>query len=204
MSGGNYFIAVEQILSSLQLQRLKLFDRLSITPSHSHQQSLCCTKEFDEEELLVLDDAIVATDEHSKTEAAALYYSCGYIAFKEGLHYGEVDSSVVSDSEFLTRVSRGGLSFPSPALFAFGRACYYVFVMLNKEKKRSCSVRFRKLFICLGNSFPFDFGGDLCNISRRLANIFFKGIIRSENESGRHHVDLSTSQRKLRKLNSNF
>lgn len=62
MSGGNYFIAVEQILSSLQLQRLKLFDRLSITTTHYHDPSLCCSQELTEEELLIVDDAVMTTE----------------------------------------------------------------------------------------------------------------------------------------------
>ena len=70
MSGGNYFIAVEQILSSLQLQRLKLFDRLSITTTHYHDPSLCCSQELTEEELLIVDDAVMTTDNLLDSEAA--------------------------------------------------------------------------------------------------------------------------------------
>ena len=73
MSGGNYFIAVEQILSSLQLQRLKLFDRLSITTTHYHDASLCCSQESTEEELLIVDDAVMTTDDLLDSEAAGPY-----------------------------------------------------------------------------------------------------------------------------------
>ena len=169
MSGGNYFIAVEHILSSLQWQRLKLFDRLSITTTHYHDPSLCCSQELTEEELLIVDDAVMTTDDLLDSEAAALYYSCGYIAFKEGmLHINDVDTSLVSESDFLNQVTRGGLTSPSPALFAFGRSCYYIFSTLCNSDKGGCCSRFVRLFECLGSSFPCDFSGKLCSISRHL------------------------------------
>ena len=65
------------------------------------RQSLCCSQELTEEELLIVDDAVMTTDDLLDSEAAALYYSCGHINFKEGMLYiNDVDTSLVSESAF--------------------------------------------------------------------------------------------------------
>ena len=44
-SGGNYYIAYEQVLYSLSLQRLKLYDKLEITQSSIPELS-CCAQDL--------------------------------------------------------------------------------------------------------------------------------------------------------------
>ena len=41
-SGGNYWISVEQIVSSMQLQRIKLFSRLSMLTGLESEWEFCC------------------------------------------------------------------------------------------------------------------------------------------------------------------
>ena len=44
-SGGNYYISVEQVVSSLSMQRLKLYNQLEIEQS-STPENTCCTQEL--------------------------------------------------------------------------------------------------------------------------------------------------------------
>ena len=55
-SGGNFYISVDQVLSSLHLQRLKLFKKLSIEPTNVHEKEQCCETPLDETELDCLDN----------------------------------------------------------------------------------------------------------------------------------------------------
>jgi hypothetical protein len=43
----------------------------------------CCTQDFSEEELILLDDAEKEIDLISESEKNSLFYVSGYIAFKE-------------------------------------------------------------------------------------------------------------------------
>ena len=80
MSGGNYYrayISVEQVLCSLQLQRLKLFDRLEIILETSSKEAECCRSDLTESELDILDNSIVSSQTLSCEVLATLYYGCG-------------------------------------------------------------------------------------------------------------------------------
>ena len=66
-SGGNYYISVDQVLSSLHLQHLKLFKKLSIEPSGIHQKE-CCEKPLDDNELECLDTCFEDSSELSDLE----------------------------------------------------------------------------------------------------------------------------------------
>ena len=114
-SGGNYHISYEQIISSLALQRLKLFDKLDMEYSNEHDRDDCCTRELDDKEIGLLDVTPSLTD-IDEGEKSTLYYICGYIAMKQGigLDAPEVDTPV---SEFTNNVSRGKLKHPSEDLF---------------------------------------------------------------------------------------
>ena len=53
-SGGNYIISAEQVVSSLQLQRLKFFSKLEIHMEDSSENVCCKTGLIDSEEDLDL------------------------------------------------------------------------------------------------------------------------------------------------------
>ena len=157
----------------------------------------------------MLDDALLRTEPFSDNVEAALYYVSGYIAHKERILIADSAPDVDQphpESEFLQNLSRGGLSHPSPSLVGFVRACYYSYEELIKHVDTPslyCSIRFRKLFECLGESYPCDFANNLNTIVKRIVNIFFKGFIRATNESSKQGSTSSglAQQRKLRKLN---
>ena len=55
-SWGNYYICYEQILSSLTLRRIKLFDRLEVPYSNDHFKDECCLADLSEKEINLLDN----------------------------------------------------------------------------------------------------------------------------------------------------
>ena len=81
-SGGNYFISPEQVISSLQLQRLRLFAKLNIDVSSDTVDNDCC--EFDlfdrEEDEELIDKAFMDASELSVNERSMLFYVSGYVA----------------------------------------------------------------------------------------------------------------------------
>ena len=49
-SGGNYFISIEQVLSSLSLQRLKLYHQLDIEKSDIVVEHICCVSNLEDKD----------------------------------------------------------------------------------------------------------------------------------------------------------
>jgi hypothetical protein len=180
---------VEQVLSSVQLQHLKLYHRLNIESEVAHDKnSPCCFNELLDEELEILDQhvCLLPNDFDSPDLNAILYYIAGYVAFKEGICQDMTRVSEDAEAEFLNLVSRGSLSHPTEPLVAFSRSLYIIFQHWNSKKDFqyiNCSHRLAKLFLCFGSTFPHDFGEKLCSITKRFANIFFKGLINFENSS---------------------
>lgn len=112
-SGSNYFIGFEQIISCLNLRRLKLYHDLGLEKDDIvHTTSGCCSGSlFDnQDELDLVDESFENASGLNEDERASLYYICGYIAFKEGL--GVVYDEPLPQSEFTELVSRGSLSHP--------------------------------------------------------------------------------------------
>ena len=50
-SWGNYYISYEQVLSSLTLRRLKLFDHLNLPYANEHVKDSYCLRELDDDEI---------------------------------------------------------------------------------------------------------------------------------------------------------
>ena len=94
-SGGNYHISYEQILNSMSLQRLKLFDRLNLPYSKEHARAICCSSDLDDKEIDLLD--AIPSAELTEVETSTLYFICGYISMKTniGLEAPEVHSSMI-------------------------------------------------------------------------------------------------------------
>ena len=182
MSGGNYFVSVEQVLCSLQLRRLKLFDQLETTPETSLRQSECCTSDLSDFELEIVDDSVISNESLTPEIMASLYYVCGYISRKEACfmaHHSPDFQARDCSSEFLENVSRGKLSFPSESFFSYAKACLHVFNAITSKSSSTarCANRLHRLFMVLGNVYPCDFQGKLYPASRRLVNVFFKVLL---------------------------
>lgn len=120
MSGGCFFISVEQVLMSARLRKLALFNQLQIDGNRDHDRLPCCVLEFTETELEALDSCIVDEPNISDDENSVLYFICGYVARKENFPQKTIDVQL-PESEFTTMVSRGGLQHPPHWLFKFSR-----------------------------------------------------------------------------------
>ena len=170
-SGGNYYISIDQVLSSLHLQRLKLFKKLSIEPSGVHQKEECCEKPLDDNELECLDTCSEDSSELSDLEKATLYYICGYITHKEGFVSTEIVSSTnAKASEFTQMVSRGKHSHPSEDLYDLSQ---YLFAYHKSVPEKSCANRLIKGFQEICDVAFLDF--ETC-VLRRFVNSFSKGF----------------------------
>ena len=112
--GGNMYIAFEQILSSMALRRIKLFDKLNMPYSNEHMKEECCEKPLSDKEVELLDDD--PNDKLSDVEMSTLYYISGYVAEKHNIGLDAPESHFF-ESEFTSNVSRGLLKHPTAELF---------------------------------------------------------------------------------------
>lgn len=77
MSGGNYFVSIDQVLCSAKLRRMKFFVYLETSEKYQHQQASCCTSDLTDEELETVDKCAEKLGELSSEENATLYYMSG-------------------------------------------------------------------------------------------------------------------------------
>lgn len=170
-SGGNYYISVDQVMSSLHIQRLKLFKKLSIEPTGVHKKELCCEKPLGDDELECLDKCFEASSKLSHIERSTLYYICGYVSHKEGLDSTN-NISLINEkaSEFTSMVSRGKLAHPSDELFDLSQ---YLFSYYKSVPDKCCAKRLVKAFqeICEVAFLDFEL-----SVLQRFANSFSKGF----------------------------
>ena len=116
LSGGNYHISVEQVISSVSLRRLKLYHKLEM---HDNEivsaDNICCVGNMQDkdDDLELLDNCFGETSNLTESERSTLYYICGYICFKEDLEVTSVVATHSSESEFTELVSRGLLKHPT-------------------------------------------------------------------------------------------
>ena len=184
-SGGNYYIGVEQILSCAHFRRLQLYNKLDLTgddqPSVVHEQSKCCSDNFTEFDLLLMDSVFEDSTKLSIEETSALYFVAGYVAFKEGLRYESDDDHEVGEehSEFIHLVNRGKLTFPPKDLFLFTT---YAYTLFKHSDHQSCANYTKRAFNFLYESLNLNFDNPL-RVCQRLSNCFFKGLVRKETDS---------------------
>ena len=198
MSGGCYHISVDQILCSTKLRRLKLYNDLEcdISSLHlSHDDDICCSSTFEDDELLSMDDALLTTaDNLSENEMASLLFICGYVSFKEGLIRDDNEAQTPNEaSEFITLVSRDKLTIPPENLVQFSIVCYGYF----KIKRTSCVNRMVRVFFELYNASLENFPSAK-SICRRLANTFFRGLVNREDDK----LQCKKTAHKVKKLSS--
>ena len=123
LSGGCYFISVEQVMMSARMRKLSLFNKLEIDHLLPHSNDLCCLSEFNEEELALLDNCFDGMESLSEGENATLYYISGYVAKKENFPPKDIDIDGEDwpASEFTDMVSRGKLQHPPSSLFKYSK-----------------------------------------------------------------------------------
>jgi len=186
------------VFSSLKLQRLRLFSKLSVNEDSSFCSRVapdCCHMDIDENDVELVDSAIVAqVGDVSETEQAALFYIAGYVQHKI-YGCGSDSSFSTSASEFTEMLDRGKLKFPSEELFQFVQFAYSLFNTLSaSEKRHSCSAYIARLFSFLRVSLPFSVE-EKPGQEKTIANCFLKGWTKLD-ASATADID----ERKVRKL----
>ena len=190
-AGGNFYISYEQILSSMTLRRIKLFDKLDMPYSNKHSNDMCCDAPLSDKEVELRDD--IPTDQLSETELSTLstlYYMSGYVASKHKIGLGAPEKHFEA-SEFTQNVSRGLLKHPTAKLFELGMS---LFVYYKKVDVNSCSNRLLKAFAIIYESTPCDFDEEE-QILRRFINCFAKGYSNQKTEE----IKVEKKTRKKRK-----
>ena len=129
IKSGNYHISMQQVLSSLSFQRLKLFHKLQCESSSKHEGENCCLEELSEEDWDNVATCFQRTSSLSDNEKSTFYYISGYVAKKDNIIVEDdlFSDSETPESEFLHLVSRGKLTQPREDLFDLSMYlyCYY-------------------------------------------------------------------------------
>ena len=93
-SGGNYLISVEEILNTLNLERLKLFSKLDIEQKNEQLNNSSCQcdiNDFEDEMSDLVEVAFTVASNLSSNERSILYFTSGYVARKENLKSDQRD-----------------------------------------------------------------------------------------------------------------
>ena len=130
LSGGVYFVGVEQVLNSANVRTRQFINNLGQIDILTHKTQACCQTPITEHELDLVDQA-VQSPQFTNNELFALYYICGYVARKENL--GTSSIALSKESEFTSLVSRGFLVHPSEELFHLSSLLYSVFMTVKPE-----------------------------------------------------------------------
>lgn len=194
-SGGNMYIAYEQILSSMTLRRIKLFDKLDMPYSNDHKTKECCESPLSEKEVELLDS--IPTSQLSENELSSLYYVSGYVSFKHNIGI-EAPEKHFDVSEFTTNVSRGLLKHPTAELFELAMS---LLAFYKNVEDSSCSNRLLKGFKIIYESTCCEYD-DIDKILRRYINCFSKGYCTQKTEELRVEKR-NRKKKKERMLRSN-
>ena len=88
LSGGNYHISVEQVISSVSLCSMKLYHKLEIYGDEmvSTECVFCAGNlQVKNDDLELIDNCFSEGPNISESECSTVYYICGYVSFKENL-----------------------------------------------------------------------------------------------------------------------
>lgn len=198
-SGSNYYISVEQVMSSLNLRRIKLYKDLNLESGDIFETATECCKNnvfVKDEDLDCLDDAFENASSLNEQEKATLYYICGYIAFKEKI--GVVYDETLPQSEFTEIVSRGSLSHPPLELYDLSQYCYAFF---ESCQKKCCSHKFLEAFIFIHDATGYNLP-NTHSIFKRMVNCFMKA--HAKQLTDKMCRSKKETSRKKRKLENGF
>ena len=178
-SGGCYYISVQQIINSLALQRIKLFEKLEIESKNAHVEDDCCTASLNEEEVEMLDDCFELASKLSETEKSNLYYISGYVAAKEKLSItmDNVPENQHPYSEFTTLLSRGKLAYPPTELFDLSCVLFAYY----KEVDKSCVKHLMVAFQLIYESCHLEYEAE-DRILRRFVNSYSKAFSNQQSD----------------------
>ena len=179
--GGNYFISTEQVLSSLSMQRLKLYNKLDIQQSEDANITACCSQDLasSDADLQLIDNCYMESSNLNDDERSCLYYISGYVAHKEGLgtHTNELNSCSV-ESEFLQNISRSKLSHPPHELYDIS---LYYYSFFKSRIQKCCDGVFLEAYDIIHNVTDYNFS-NIRSINKRFSNCFFKAFVKQETD----------------------
>ena len=190
--GGNYFISFEEIIHSLNLERLKLFTKLEIDSKLERSNISVCQCQIDEIEIDdLIDSCFNDSSELSSNEKSTLYYISGYVSAKENLS-SEGLSQELPESEFTELVSRGKLMHPPGDLYDLSQ---YFLAYFKKSNRKCCTKGFIKAFQMIYSMTGYDFPV-IQSMIRRFVNCFFKAYVTKENEKIEIEKDARNTKRR--------
>ena len=200
-SGSNYFISVEQVVNSLSMRRLKLYNKLDIEQPDNISLATYCTYDISrsDEDMELVEKSFAESSNLDEEERSSLYYISGYVAFKEGLGV-HTDKSEInsSDSEFLRQVSRGKLSHPQQNIYDIS---LYYYSFSKGRKQKCCSKIFLQAYGLIHNATDYCLP-NVEKINRRFSNCFFKAFIKKESDTLFKLKKLKKDSLKKRKLDN--
>lgn len=199
MSGGSYFISVEEIVYSAKFRNLRLFTDLESLKEIAHKISSCCSSDFTDDELSLLDSASDLSSHYAdNNELSTLFYIAGFVSKKQGIQGESISLDLSDHSEFCQFLDRGKLTYPPEYIFNFVQSCYFIF----EENRISCSNRFVRLceffFDCSVSEYPETL--NISSLCRQLANCFYAGHVKKLTDGNQRVIELSLNERKKRKL----
>ena len=170
------------MLSSLSLQRLKLFHKLDIATTNIDQVDDCYKEDLlnNEDDIELIENCFEESSNLNDSERSTLYYICGYITHKEKLPVTDtlIPSNSLPACEFTTLVSRGKLSHPQSDLFDLS---LYLYTFFKNRPKKCCSNVFLQAYKEIYMETEYEFSNP-DNIFRRLNNCFMKAFAKNETD----------------------
>ena len=171
-------MSCEQCLSSLKLQRIKLYSQISLDDV-AHADQNCCEEPLNDIELNLMDSCFQNSTKLSDVERCTVYFIAGYVAFKEDEFASQNMPETSSiDSEFTNLVSRGMLQHPTVDLFDLGLFLYAYHKSLPEKK---CLNRQFVAFQLIYDFSHFDFSNSK-GILWRFLKTFSKGFAKMKTD----------------------
>ena len=172
-SVGNYFISVDQVISSLSLERIKLFNKFDIAREENRRRNCCAMdKSMSANDLFILDECSEDTSILTCIEKSTLHYLSGYITKKQRMPSSVESADAIPESEFIQLVSRGKLSHAPGDLYDLSQ---YFFCYFKAEKQKCCNSVFLHALKLIYASSGYSFS-NIEQIIRRFVNCFFKAF----------------------------
>ena len=192
-AGGCYYISLQQIMNSLSLQRLKLFDKLEIESKSAHVTEDCCSESLNNEEVEMLDECFDLASTLTEVEKSSLYYIAGYVAAKENLSVSDESDNQHPNSEFTTLLSRGKLSHLPVKPFDLTCVLYTYYKKVTKSCIQHLLIAFQQIY----ESRHLEYEAEN-RILRGLINCFSKAFSKQQCDSIRAKTEQANAIKRRR------
>ena len=140
-------IHAEQAISSLQLQRMKLFSNLKVQFQDYSDLNSCCPNlnlQNSEEGLELIEKCFEESSNLTELDKSCLFYISGYVARMEKIEFHSNTMIELPQSEFTKLLSRGKLTFPP--LFDLYDLSLYLYTFFKHRNVKCCTKIFLQAF----------------------------------------------------------